>query len=197
MGAMAISHRRLGVYAGLVSPIVFAVLYTIAALNDPEYEYFRNYLSDLGVGNMAAFFNAAVLIAGGLTIPFALLAIRPALAGGIAALAAVVLTVVGGMFLMLVGVFTEDAADLHTIVSYGFFMTMLMALFCYSWTLHFSNALGRPMTHITQAVFALGVVLVVLGFGPGTETVAVLSILVWGEAMAIVLFRRGTDADTY
>lgn len=189
--------RGFGVYAGLASPIAFLILNTTAAMNDPEYVFFRNYLSDLGVGNMAVLFNSAVLIAGGLMIPFAILAIRPALDGGVAATVAVILTVTGGVFLMLVGVYTEDFPDLHTIVSYGFFMTMLAALFCYSWTFHFSNALGKPVTMLTQTVFTMGVVLVVLGFGPETETIAVLAILVWGLVIAIVLLQRGTDADTY
>lgn len=189
--------ERFGTYCGLAASVAFMTLYTIAAFGDPEYVLFRNYLSDLGVGSMAIFFNAAVVIAGGLTIPFALLAIRPALDGGIAATLAVILTVLAGVFLMLVGVFTEDAEGTHYIVSVGFFMSFLAALFCYSWTLHFSNALGKGVTEITKFVFAIGVVLTVLGFGPATETVAVLSIIAWGLVVAITLLQGGADADTY
>jgi hypothetical membrane protein len=190
--------QRLGVYAGLAAPVAFFILYAIAAFGDPEYVFFENYLSDLGVGSMAAFFNAAVIIAGALTIPFALFAIRPALDGGIVAMAAVVMTLVGAGFLILVGVFTEDYGDTHYVVSVGFFMSMLAALLCYSWTLHFSKALGRPVTELTKLTFVLGVVLIVLGgFNPQTETVAVLALVVWGLVVAIALFRRGAGADTY
>jgi len=117
--------------------------------------------------------------------------------GGIAATLAVILTVLAGVFLMLVGVFTEDFEGTHYIVSVGFFMSFLVALFCYSWTLHFSNALGKGVTEATKFVFAIGVVLTVLGFTPPTETVAVLAIILWGLVVATILFLRGTDADTY
>ncbi len=187
-----------GAVCGIVSPLAFMVLYTIAAMGDPDYVFFENYLSDLGVGKMAVFFNAAVIIAGALTIPFALLAVRPVLAGGIAAAAAVALTVVGAVFLILVGVFTEDYEGTHYIVSVGFFLSMLAALFCYAFTLHYSNALGRRMTELTMTVCAIGVVLIILGgFSPQTETVAVLAIVVWGLFLAVTLSRRGTEADTY
>jgi hypothetical membrane protein len=189
--------RRLAIYAGLAGPLTFMALYTFAAMGDPEYVFFTNYLSDLGVGERAVFFNAAVIIAGGLTIPFVLLAIRPVLDGGIAATAAVILTVVAAAFLILVGVYTEDYPDLHPIVSYGFFISMLAAWGCYSWTLHFSHSLGRSITEFTKTVTAIGIILVVFGFNPRTETVAVLLIVVWGLVVAITLFRRGTEADTY
>jgi hypothetical membrane protein len=189
--------RRLGVLCGMVGPLVFMALYSVAAFGDPGYVFFDNYLSDLGVGPMASYFNAAVIIAGALTVPFALLAIRPALDGGIAATAAIVLTVVAAVFLMLVGVFTEDFEGTHYAVSVGFFMSMLLALLCYSWTLHFSSSMGRPFTELTRTVTAIGIILVIFGFNPQTETVAVLMIVVWGLAAALTLLRLGTDADTY
>jgi hypothetical membrane protein len=189
--------RRFGEWTGVAGPLAFLVLYTLAATGDPEYVFFDNYLSDLGVGSKAAFFNAAVIIAGGLTVPFALLGIRPALDGGIAAIGAVLMTVVAAVFLVLVGVFTEDFEDAHYAVSIGFFMSMLLALACYSWTLHFSNALGRPYTEMTRTVTAIGVILFIFGFNPQTETVAVLLIVVWGLATAFTLLRRGAEADTY
>jgi hypothetical membrane protein len=194
---MVIDLRRLGVLSGLAAPVAFFILYAVAAFGDPGYVFFDSYLSDLGVGPMAVLFNSAAIIAGALTVPFALFAIRPALDGGIVATAAVVLTVAGGVFLVLVGVFTEDY-DAHYPVSVGFFMSMLLALLCYSWTLHSSSALGRPVTELTKLVFALGLLLVILGgFCPQTETVAVMAIIVWGLAVAIALFKSGAGADTY
>ena len=196
-GGMDRASGRAGTVAGIVAPLVFLVLYSVAAVGDPEYVFLQNYLSDLGVGARAVFFNSAVIIAGGLTVPFALLGVRPALDGGIAANAAVLLTVVAAVFLMLVGVFTEDYGGTHYAVSVGFFMTMLAALLCYSFTLHFSNALGRRVTDLTMAAAGLGVVLTVIGFDPQTETVAVLAIVVWGLLVALTLFKREAGADTY
>jgi hypothetical membrane protein len=186
---MDVDGKRLGTSCGIAGPTVFMVLYIYAAVSDPEYVFFRNYLSDLGVGVAAWAFNAAVIIAGAFTIPFVILAVRPALGGGHSAELAVALTVVAAVFLMLVGVLTEDFGQAHTVVSLGFFMSFLGALFFYSVSLHRSNALGREMTYFTIAVFGLGAVLAVMGFNPQTETVAVLAIVVWGLVMAIAIHR--------
>jgi hypothetical membrane protein len=194
---MSPDRERFGIYCGLAAPVVFMILYTIAAFGDPEYEFFRNYLSDLGVGNMALFFNTAVIVAGGLTIPFACLAVRPVVGGGNTATLAVILTVVAGVFLILVGVFTEDFDGTHFIVSIGFFISFLAALFFYSWTLHYSNALGKRITVFTELAFFIGLLLTTLGFNPATETVSVLIIIFWALVIAITLLLRGADADTY
>ncbi len=196
--AMATRWETVGTLCGLASPLAFLVLYLTAMAGDPDYTFFENYLSDLGVGPMALAFNTAVIVAGSLTIPFAVLSVRPALGGGIAAEAGVAMTVVAADFLVLVGVFTEDYEDTHYQVSVGFFLSMLLALLCYSWTLQFSNALGKGVTWLTQFCFAAGVVMIILGgFSPQTETAAVLLIVVWGLVVAAVLLQRGTDAGTY
>ncbi|MCJ2541024.1 MAG: DUF998 domain-containing protein [Candidatus Thermoplasmatota archaeon] len=165
-------------------------------VGEPEYVFFENYLSDLGVGSMAWAFNSAVIIAGALMIPFALLAVRPALCGGIVAELAVVLTVIAAMFLILVGVFTEDYEGTHYTVSMGFFMSFLAALFFYSMKFAFSDGFGLGISIFTYVAFATGCLLSALGFDPRTETIAVLLIIAWGLAMDITLFQPGADADT-
>ncbi len=191
---MRVDTRRIGAICGLVAPISFLVLYGIAVANDPYYTFFENYLSDLGVGPAAWAFNSAVILAGALTIPFAILAIRPALGKGVPSTLAVVFTVVGAIFLILVGILTEDYGDAHKFVSVGFFMSMLVALSFYSWTLRSSHAFGEPVTWLTWGVFALGVILTVMGFDPRTETVSVLSIVLWGLVVAVALLWREPES---
>ncbi len=194
---MRVDDQRIGAICGLVAPISFLVLYGIAMANDPYYTFFENYLSDLGVGPAAWAFNSAVIIAGALTIPFAILAIRPALGEGLPSTLAVVFTVVGAIFLILVGILTEDYGNAHYLVSVGFFMSMLVALSLYSWTLRSSHAFGEPVTWLTWGVFALGVVLTVMGFDPRTETVAVLSIVLWDLVVAVTLLWREPEPPSY
>lgn len=182
--------RRAGEACGIAGPVAFLALYAIAMAGDPEYTFFRNYLSDLGVGRAAWAFNSAVIIAGALTFPFVLLGLRPALGSGILVDLGSTMALGGATFLILVGVFTEDFDPEHYIVSVGFFTSMLVALGLLSWSLHMSNALGRPATHITEGAFALGVVLMAFGFIPETETVAVLAIVAWALAMAVILLRE-------
>jgi hypothetical membrane protein len=194
---MDLRRERLGVYCGIAGPSFFLIMYGVAMAFDPGYVFFRHYLSDLGVGPAAPAFNGAVIVAGGLAVPFAVWALRPALGEGTAATAGVTMTVVAGAFLVLIGVITEDHEGPHFIVTMGFFWSMLVALVFYSWTLHLSNVLGKPITFLTQAITTMDIVLVLVGFDPQTETVAVLIIVVWTLAVAITLFRRGANADTY
>jgi hypothetical membrane protein len=188
---MMLDTRRIGTTCGLLGPSVFMVLYVLAMANDHEYTFFENWLSDLGVGAAAWAFNSAVIIAGCLTIPFALLALRPVLGGGIIVDLAVGFTLGGAVFLILVGIYTEDYEDLHSIVSVGFFLSMQIALLFYSLSFYRAPVLGKDITWFTVAVFALGAGLIAMGFDPQTETVAVLAIVLWGLVVAAAIMWRG------
>jgi hypothetical membrane protein len=194
---MPVTWERVGAACGLAAPVVFLVLLIVAIAGDPDFVFFRDFLSDLGVGPAAWAFNSALIITGVLMVPFALMAVRPALGGGLAAGLAIGSTLVSAAFVILVGIFTEDYVDVHYLVSIGFFMTFLVALFFYSWTLHYSHALGRWMTDLTKVTFALGLVLTVLGFVPEIETLAMLAIVIWGLAAAIAIWRLETQTPTF
>ena len=189
--------RRIGTICGILAPTVFMALYVVAMANDPDYTFFENYLSDLGVGAAAWAFNSAVIIAGGLTIPFAILAVRPLLGGGIIADMAVGCTIVGADVTVPVGIYTEDYEGQHYIVSIGFFMSMQVALLFYSLILYRAPVLGREVTWFTVAAFALGMVLIALGFIPQTETLAVLVIVLWGLVIAAAIMWMEPGTPTY
>ena len=162
-------------------------LYAYAVANDPDYIFFENYLSDLGIGTAAWAFNSAVIIAGSLTFAFAILALRPVLEGGIIADLAVGFTLVGAVFLILVGVYTEDYEEQHSMVAMGFFMSMQVAFLFYSLSMYRAPVLGKEVTWFTMGIFALGIVLMAMGFNPRTETVSVLSIVLWGLVVAAAI----------
>jgi hypothetical membrane protein len=188
--------QRVGAVCGISSPLVFLALYAVAMAGDPDYGFFRNYLSDLGVGEAAWAFNAAVILAGGLTYPFLLLGLRPVLDHGVLAEVGVVSGLGGATFLVLVGLFTEDYVPQHYVVSVGFFISMLGALGALSWSLHFSGSLGPLGTHVTEGAFVLGIVLLPFGFNPQTETVAVLTIVAWALVVSSLLLTQGASAPT-
>lgn len=194
---MRLDTHRIGTICGLLAPTVFMALYVVAMVNDPDYTFFENYLSDLGVGAAAWAFNSAVIIAGGLTIPFAILAVRPVLGGGIIVDMAVGFTVVGAVFLILVGIFTEDYEGKHFIVAVGFFSSMQVALLFYSLSLYRAPVLGKGVTWFTLAAFALGLVLIAVGLKPQTETVAVLVLVLWELVVAATIMWREPGTPTY
>jgi len=175
-----------GAACGIAAPLWFLALYATAMRLDPGYVFYLNYLSDLGVSPGAWAFNSAVIGAGALTIAFAILGLLPALGRKWPALGGVGMLAVGGAFLMCVGVFTEDAGDAHKIVSVGFFMSVLVALLLLAVTLWRTGALGRLASFITTATLALGALMLLWGFNPQTETVAVLAEVAWGLSIATI-----------
>ncbi len=191
----------LGRASGMLAAAVFLALYTTAMAIDPGYEFYRNYLSDLGVGPGAWAFNSAVIVAGALMVAFAVLGLGPALEQGLShwkrpllrrvyAWSGPAVLSVGGAFLVLVGVFTEDAGDVHFVVSVGFFSFAYVALVLLAGVQRYSRALGTSGWFATIVTAAIGMVLLPLGFNPQTETVAVLAVVAWGIAASGILVMR-------
>lgn len=176
---------------GLVAVIWFLAMYIIAISQDTGYMFGENYLSDLGVGEGGWAFNSGVIGAGLLFILFDITAVAPALGKGRLHLFAVSLLVLAAAFLVCVGIFTEDAGDLHGVVSYGFFLTMLVALGVLTWSLKVSKLLGRLGAYATLVVFAFGVALLPMGGDPLSETLAVLGIVGWGAFLSVLLLLKG------
>lgn len=185
--------RRAGALCGLAAVLAFVALYSVAMHLDTEYVFMENYLSDLGVREGACVFNSGVIVSGLLFIVMDVLAVAPALGRGRAATISVGLLVLAAAFLVGVGVFTEDAGDLHGFVSYGFFLTMLVAFGALSYVLYRDGSLGRPALIATLAALVFGLALLPFGGTPAVETLAVLAILAWGLFMSVMLLRAASD----
>ena len=181
------SLQKFGIVCGLMAILFFIVMYLIAMSLDTGYVFGKNYLSDLGVSEGAWAFNSGLIVAGLLFVPFSVLGVRSSLGGGRTSLVGTTLLVIAALFLVSIGVFTEDSGDIHGIVSYGFFLTMLVALGVLAYALYRSKALGMTGFVITLAAFVFGLGMLPLGGTPLSETLAVLAILVWGTAIGILL----------
>ncbi len=188
--------QKVGITCGLVAIVSFVALYAIAMSLDSSYAFGKNYLSDLGVSDGAWAFNSGVIIAGALFVPFALFGFRPALGKGTLSLICVVLMAIAGLFLIGIGIFTEDAGDTHGVVSYGFFLTMLVTLGLVAYALYRSKSLGRFGYLVTFAMFLFGLAMLPMGGSPLSETLAVLGILLWGLLIGIALFITDKDVST-
>jgi len=177
--------KAIGLGSGLLSAAVFLFLYSVAAFSDPDYVFYEDYLSDLGVGPAAWAFNSAVMIAGVLMVVFSLLGLRGVLGSSCIDRASVALLSGAGALLFFIGVFTEDAGDVHLFFSLAFFLTLLIALGSLSVALYKANPLGTGGTAFTLVTFLFGVSIALsMGANPRSETLAVLAAVAWGTVMS-------------
>ena len=172
---------------GLLSVIVFSVLYVIAASQDPDYTFLENYLSDLGVGPGAWAFNSALMLSGTLVFILSLVGIRPLLGPSLSSRAGVALLAMAGLLLVNVGVFTEDYGDTHFVFSIAFFLTILAAIGTLAYAMHDTRALGPAGTAVSASAFAFGLACFATGIGPLSETLAVLTALGWGSVVSVLM----------
>ncbi|MCU0859745.1 MAG: DUF998 domain-containing protein [Thermoplasmata archaeon] len=174
----------LGASFGLLSCISFLALYSVAVSIDSGYDFFEDYLSDLGVGPGAWAFNSAVICAGVLMSLFAWSGLGQLLPKSATSATGKMVLASAGILLVSVGIFTEDYGDLHTVVSVSFFLVLEASIGLISIALYRSNALGRAGWALSSAVFLLGLGVGASGTGPASETVAVLLALFWGASIS-------------
>jgi len=175
---------------GLSATAVFIVSLVWAAANDPTFVPFESYLSDLGVGPEAVVFNAALVTAGILVLPFAILGLWPVLRRSLWSIPATVSLCLAGAFTMTVGLYTEDDLEMHTDASMGVFISMA-ATGVLAWlALRAHDPLGRRVTDFTQVVAILGAFLVPVSGHPFFETIMAMAAFVWLPLVALVRLKQ-------
>ena len=172
---------------GLFGATAFLILYTIAMSLDDQYTFGENYLSDLGVREGAWAFNSGLMIAGFFFVAFSIFGLRPALGKALLGKLGTGLLVTSAILLINIGIFTEDAGDIHGIISVAFFLETLVAIGVVDLALYRTRSLGLlgPVTSTACFVFGLG--LLPFGGTPLVETLAVLDIIAWGVPISLML----------
>ena len=172
--------------------VAFAVLYIVAAMEDPSYRVFDNYLSDLGIGPGAWAFNFGAAVAGCLLAVFAAGGVRSYFRDNPVTMMGALLLFVSGVFLAGVGVFTEDTGDTHLVVSYGFFVSAFISLAVLAiGTMRSVKKLADAFIIVSVATFSTGVAAVVAsGPDPFAETIAVFALLAWGTIAPLAIAIR-------
>ncbi|UCE44941.1 MAG: DUF998 domain-containing protein [Methanobacteriota archaeon] len=192
-----ISPERAALACAPVGCIAFIALYILAMSKDSEYELFDNYLSDLGVGPGAWAFNAGAIIAGCLLATFAIGGFRWYFGDRALMKAGCALLALSSVFLIGVGVFTEDAGDVHLFVSYAFFVCAFLSLAVLAGgRLDTVRNATDPFFLVSAVAFASGIIAVgVTGPDPFAETVAVFALLLWGLIAPLTkAFRHGKES---
>jgi hypothetical membrane protein len=175
-----INWKKTAIFSSLAGPLIFVVLALIAALNYSGYSPSTNFLSDLGVGNSSAFFNAAAVIAGIFIVVLASSIWK--IFGNKLFKAPSVLLFLAGIFLILVGILTENYGPLHFLVSAIFFSLMTLGILAF-------GAAARK-TKLGLLSLVLGILVIVVfasGITPVTEHVSVVLFVVWSLALGFGL----------
>ncbi len=123
-------RQRLFALCGIIAPLLFTLVVTIASLLRPGYSQTHNFVSDLGVGSYAIIQNANFVIFGLLSIGFAF-----GLRGGLPAphrnaqKAGVGFVILFGLGIIFAGAFPEDylSSAPHTLASSIAFLSIIAA----------------------------------------------------------------------
>jgi len=180
---------RIGGISGIVgTSLALAMVFAATALSS-QFSWNVNALSDLGISDVAALFNSAVIIGGLLTIPFAF-GLRAYLPRNRWATVGSGIFIAGGISLALVGILTEDYPLAHTIVSLGYFVLVPLGILLLA-------AVLRGPWRIASIVAGLAALLVIVPTAldiiqlPGgfaiPEMIEALLLAAWVVAMGVTL----------
>jgi hypothetical membrane protein len=184
-GIMKYSYERIAGTLFFVAASQFVLVLVVAEALYPGYSISANYISDLGIGPSAIYFNSSVFFMGLLLLIGSYFLQRAVDYKMLTVL--LVLTAVGAMG---VGVFTEDFGTLHTVVSliaflFGGLSAIFSAVCSY---VHDSKLLRMPFSIIAVilGLMALGALVLLgsnmdLGLGVGgIERMIAYPLLMWG-----------------
>jgi hypothetical membrane protein len=194
--------------AGVVGPLLFVVVYTLAGFLRPGYSPVHQAISDLGVGSNGWLVDVSCVITGLLLIGFAVgfaLSLRPVLHQGWRWLIAV-LFALHGLGLAVAGIFTEAPSTvmIHWLVGadlaffgpvVAFLVTGLALRRETRWrgwgiALLIASFLTLVVIAITFWIFTPGTPLASLRLGGLMERVALIEIEVWYVALGWRLFAQ-------
>jgi len=176
-------NTKTGGICGILAAIVFIIFTALAVVNYPDYSPYTAWLSDLGVGETALFFNLGLILAGimGLMLSISLYNFKARLT----TLGTTLLLLVD-VFLIGVGIFTEDYGVLHTYVSFIFFILAGLALL----------VLGAGMIKMRAGQFtflmgiAMAIIYSILGVQPISEFILVAVIIFWSFVFGAWLLKK-------
>ena len=175
---------------GLSATGIFLAAFVWSAASDPSFVPFESYISDLGVGPQASVINAAMVTAGLLTVPFAVLGFLPAMRRSVPAVLATAFLCLVGAFAVLAGLFTEGTPEWHSNASIGVFVSMAgTAVFAWL-ALRIGHPLGRWFTELTEVIAILGAFLVPMVGHPFIETLVMLVAFTWLPLLAVARLRQ-------
>jgi len=169
-------------YAGVVGPLLFIVVFLVEGLTRPGYSAWRHYVSQLATGDGGWVQVVNFLVCGSLMVAFAI-GLRFALRGGRGSVGAPILFGLFGTALLVAGIFVTDpalgypvgAAQVHTLhgMIHGLsglaaFSLLAACAFVMAW--HFASTPGSRR----WAVYSAGIGILIVACFIASTTVSVL-----------------------
>jgi hypothetical membrane protein len=146
---------------GIIAPI-FGLLAVVASTSLWEdFSWSQNALSDIGVSpvsSAAYVFNYSLILVGILNFIFTLGFVKAYAKNALSYLGGIIL-IGGGGSLSLVGVFTKEYGDLHSYVSFGYFVLFPIAMILVGIAFRRMNMQTRGYASILAGIIALFVIL--------------------------------------
>ena len=124
---MSTRFTRLAGLLGVLTPIFTLTLIFVSVALSPWFDWHNNALSDMGVSRTPNPFNAALLIGGVTYSAFAIGFLRWQGTQSALNKIAAFFMLAGGVGLLLVGIFTEDAGRIHYVVAVTYFLATPLA----------------------------------------------------------------------
>lgn len=159
------------IIAGLLP---LSIILTAPFLTD--FSLFSDYISKIGVGNLAVVFNSSLILSATLVMPFVLMTYKRYNY-------LIVLFLAACVSLALVGLFPLSS-PLHTTVSVAFFLLAFATIFL----------AGTKMKSWKRAISIALAVLCFVGlifFNPFIETLQVFAVGIWVAAVGVLSMKKG------
>jgi hypothetical membrane protein len=184
-----------GLFFGILTVAIILASMLIAASLDPDFVFFRDWLSELGDGPGAFEFNSGLILGGVFGIGFSFLGLRPILEPSLSREVGTIFMCTACISAIFVGIYPITYHDEHTVASLGAFISVGIALLFIAYALGIDHPLGRWLTELTRSVFVLFLILFLLAANPIGETLTMIILGVWLVAFSITAI-IGNNQDT-
>jgi len=180
--------RRFGAAFGLIGAMTFAILWSLAVMEDGTWVFGVDTLSELGrtEGGGKDIFNAGVILSSLLWLPFAYvltLAMPKTLIGRIGC----AMFVISAFALLAIGLFPIDTGTPHTVASWSFFALALISLLIMVAPMLQSDVFGRMGAIPSLVASLLPLTLLLTTSVPLAEAIAVICLMVWASIVSLLL----------
>ena len=175
---------------GIAGPAIAWTAIAVSIMGYPGFSWQDNALSDLGVSNMANIFNFGLIIAGIILVIF-IIHVLIKLERGLLRTTGLLVLLFSMIFLICIGIFTEDYGQLHWNVSVAFFMLLGIAILLLAISF-FVDEEFKKIGILAFIVFGFGFISWLIPWGPNVaipETLSAFPACMWAAVLGVKVYK--------